>query len=72
MTQLTPPRLNEIRDVLAALVADPAGPEDPAARRALLARCRTALADVLVDRDDLARANAETAEELAQWTGSVQ
>ncbi|MGW6416341.1 hypothetical protein [Streptomyces sp. NPDC055055] len=72
MTQLATARLDEIRDVLAELVANPDGPEAPAELRALLARCRNALTDVLVDRDALAVANAEAGEELALWTGSVQ
>ena len=72
MMQLTDTRLKEIRSLLTELTADPAGPEEPAARRALLARCRASLADVLADRDDLARASEEAAEELALWTGSVR
>lgn len=71
MSQLPPDRLVEIRDLLTELIAAPDGPQEAAARRALLDRCRSALADVLSDRDDLARVHAETAEELALWTGSV-
>ncbi|MEW2068448.1 hypothetical protein [Streptomyces sp. NPDC007346] len=71
MTQLHTARLTEIRDLVTLLAADPAGPEAPADQRALLARCRTALVDVLADRDDLARSAAETAEELTMWTGAL-
>ncbi|WP_327415461.1 hypothetical protein [Streptomyces sp. NBC_01233] len=69
---LAPARLDEIRDVLAELVANPDGPPEPTELRALLDRCRSALADTLVDRDALAVANAEAGEELALWTGSLR
>ncbi|MFC9341421.1 hypothetical protein ACFT0G_25330 [Streptomyces sp. NPDC057020] len=72
MTQLATTRLDEIRDVLAELVANPNGPQEPAELRTLLDRCRTALTDVLVDRDALAVANEQAGEELALWTGSLR
>ncbi|XMN09338.1 hypothetical protein ACK8N7_26510 [Streptomyces griseobrunneus] len=56
MADLTPERLSEIRSL---------GPtSDPIA-------CWAAIQDLLRDRDDLVRASAETAEELATWTGSL-
>lgn len=61
-------RVAEIRDLLARLVA---GPADEAETRELLTECRTALAELLTDRDDLVRANQAAGEELAAWTGAV-
>lgn len=66
--QLTPARVEEIRDLLARLHRPPA---DLAEAGELLDAARLALADLLVDRDDLVRANAEAGEALAAWTGSV-
>ncbi|MFE3378797.1 hypothetical protein [Streptomyces anulatus] len=59
-------RLDEIRALIQQLTCTPG--EDP---QRLLGTCRTALADLLADRADLVRSNAETAEELALWTGSL-
>lgn len=69
---LAPERLTEIRALLAELT--------PAVRRMgtaaadtgeVLTRCRTALEDLLADRDDLVRANGEAGEELARWRGDI-
>jgi hypothetical protein len=68
-TQLPPERLDEIRDVLARLLA--ARPAD-SETRALLADARQALAEVLNERDALVAANAKAGEELALWTGDVR
>jgi hypothetical protein len=65
--QLGQDRLDEIR----ALARQLAGRPDPGQAPRLLAEAHTALTDVLADRDDLARANAETSAELALWTGSL-
>jgi hypothetical protein len=61
-------RVAEIRDLLARLVV---GPADETETRELLAECRTALAELLTDRDDLVRANHEAGEALAAWTGAL-
>ncbi|MER6976026.1 hypothetical protein [Streptomyces carpinensis] len=67
--QLGPDRLKEVRQVLARLGA--VKPPADADLRRLLADCRTALAEVLDEREGLVRANAEAAEELALWTGAL-
>lgn len=46
-------------------------PEDPAEARELLADVRTALVELLADRDDLARAHGEASEALAGWLGHI-
>ncbi|MFF5045617.1 hypothetical protein [[Kitasatospora] papulosa] len=70
--ELEPPRLEEIRDLLAELVArQHRPPTDVTELAALLGRCRHALTDVLNDRDHLAAIFAETAEELTLWTGTL-
>ncbi|MEV8048932.1 hypothetical protein [Streptomyces bacillaris] len=56
MSELTPERLSEIRGLGPA--SDPID-------------CWTAVQDLLRDREQLLRANAEAAEELATWTGSL-
>ncbi|MFJ6561984.1 hypothetical protein ACIQMV_19410 [Streptomyces sp. NPDC091412] len=65
--QLAPARVDEIR----GLVQQLAGRPDPAEAPRLLADARTALADLLTDRDDLVRANATAGEDLARWTGAI-
>lgn len=71
-TNLTHDRLDEIRTLLAELAAhQDTPPVDATAQRTLLGRCHCALTDVLTDRDRLAAAHAETAEELALWTGAL-
>lgn len=65
--QLEEDRLDEIRLLVRQLGDRP----DPAGAPRLLADARTALVDLLTDRTDLVRANGETAEELARWTGSL-
>jgi hypothetical protein len=65
--QLDRTRVEEIRDLLARLVI---GPADDDAARELLTECRTAMTELLNDRDDLVRANTEAGEELARWHGS--
>ena len=63
-------RVQAIRDLgrrLAARLASVG--TDPDTR--LLAECRTAVNDLLADRGALVKANGETAEELARWTGSL-
>ncbi|MBK3630303.1 hypothetical protein JHN59_37020 [Streptomyces sp. MBT49] len=65
--QLPEDRLDEIR----ALVQTLGGRPDPGAVRGLLADARTALADLLADRDDLVRANGEAGAELACWRGDL-
>ncbi|MFZ4160503.1 hypothetical protein ACOZDE_19030 [Streptomyces griseoincarnatus] len=64
--QLGEDRLVEIRDLVQQL----GRPDQDQAPR-LLADARTALLDLLADRDDLVRANDEAAEELALWTGAL-
>lgn len=63
-------RLDEIRDLLAALVARRDTPITDADSD-LLGHCRSALTDVLNDRDSLAASHAELAEELALWNGAL-
>ncbi|MFJ2722713.1 hypothetical protein [Streptomyces sp. NPDC087437] len=65
--QLAPARVDEIR----GLVQQLGGRPDPAEVPQLLADARTALVDLLTDRDDLVLANAEAGEELARWTGEI-
>ncbi|MFC8625644.1 hypothetical protein [Streptomyces anulatus] len=56
MSDLAPERLSEIRSL---------GPtSDPI-------DCWAAIQDLLREREQLVRANSETAEELATWTGSL-
>ncbi|PWI09759.1 hypothetical protein DIZ27_14580 [Streptomyces sp. NWU339] len=62
-------RVDEIRDLLARLVI-PRRPDDPELP-GLLADSRSAIAELLNDRDDLIRANGEAAEELARWNGAL-
>ncbi|MGO4747919.1 hypothetical protein AB4212_04650 [Streptomyces sp. 2MCAF27] len=74
---LSPARVAEIRDLLAELVAASGThgtnpPHSPVEDRQLLGRCRSALADLLSDREALIAANAEAAEELALWNGSLK
>ncbi|MCC9686928.1 hypothetical protein [Streptomyces sp. MNU103] len=64
--QLPHDRVEEIRDLAARLRTRPA---DEGAALDLLALARTALDDLLADRDDLVRANAAAGEELALWRG---
>lgn len=64
--QLPPGRVEEIRELHARLLHP-----DPGEVLALLAECRTALEDLLTDRDDLVAANAETGEQLAAWLGHI-
>lgn len=66
--QLPPGRVEEIRALTARLHRRPA---DETEARELLDAARTALADLLTDRDDLVRANTAAGEALAAWTGSV-
>ncbi|MGV2914613.1 hypothetical protein [Streptomyces alfalfae] len=61
-------RVEAIRDLTSRLTTRPA---DEATARALLAECRTALTDLLADRDALIRANAEAGKELALWLGHI-
>lgn len=71
MTALEPTRLNEIRALAAELGTArrlPAADPDPT----LLHRCETALTDLLGEHDTLAAQFAETAEELATWTGALR
>lgn len=63
---LGPGRVDEIRTLLARLARLPS---DRGEVRQLLAECRTAITDLLVDRDDLIRANHAAGEELARWLG---
>ncbi|MFK0063415.1 hypothetical protein ACIQTN_29820 [Streptomyces werraensis] len=74
--QLPPERVDEIRDLLAELVAQ-ATPRRKATaadveHRERLARCRDAITDLLNDRDALVKAHAEASEELAGWIGGVR
>ncbi|MFE4329688.1 hypothetical protein ACFRQM_09550 [Streptomyces sp. NPDC056831] len=64
---LAPGRLDEIQGLLRQLAGAPAAGD----LAPLLTSCRTALADLLADRDALVKANAAAAEELALWTGSL-
>ena len=65
--QLEAERVDEIRLLVSRLTGRP----DPDEVPQLLADARTALVDLLADRDDLVRANAEAGAELALWTGAV-
>ncbi|WP_406501542.1 hypothetical protein OHA04_27385 [Streptomyces sp. NBC_01590] len=65
---LAPGRLDEIQDLVRQLSAGAPADGDMAP---LLTSCRTALTDLLADRDALVKANAATAEELAAWTGAL-
>jgi hypothetical protein len=65
--QLEEDRLAEIEALVQRLGGRPK-PEDTAR---LLADARTALRDLLDDRADLVRANAEAGAELARWTGAI-
>ncbi|MFE3371215.1 hypothetical protein ACFXOK_16635 [Streptomyces sp. NPDC059173] len=56
MADLTPERLSEIRSL--SPTSDPID-------------CWAAVQDLLHDREQLLKANASTAEELATWTGSL-
>ncbi|MFD8820822.1 hypothetical protein ACFV1C_00385 [Streptomyces sp. NPDC059605] len=73
MPELPPARVEEIRRLVVELTTT--------ARRTdlttqdtsrLLHECRTALTDLLDDRDDLVRANSEAGAELARWTGALK
>ncbi|MGA5202733.1 hypothetical protein [Streptomyces variegatus] len=65
--QLEAERVDEIRLLASRLGGRP----DPDEVPRLLADARSALVDLLADRDDLVRANAEAGEALALWTGAV-
>jgi hypothetical protein len=67
MPDLGPERLTEIRRLRPDL------PRTATERdlRALLARYSAAVRDLLDDREDLVRANAEAAEELVGWNGAL-
>ncbi|MET7412486.1 hypothetical protein [Streptomyces rubiginosohelvolus] len=56
MSDITPERLSEIRSL--APTSDPID-------------CWAAVQDLLRDREQLLKANASAAEELATWTGSL-
>ncbi|MEV0016620.1 hypothetical protein [Streptomyces tendae] len=73
--QLPQERVDEIRGLLAELVAE-ASPRRKATatdveHRQRLTRCRDAITDLLNDRDALVLANAQAGEELARWTGDL-
>jgi hypothetical protein len=53
------------------LVHQLGGRPDPDEMPRLLAEARTALTDLLADRDDLVRAYAEAGEQLAGWLGHI-
>ncbi|WP_328427838.1 hypothetical protein [Streptomyces sp. NBC_00443] len=65
--QLEAGRVDEIRLLASRLGGRP----DPDEVPRLLADARTALVDLLADRDDLVRANAEAGAELSAWTGAI-
>jgi hypothetical protein len=65
--QLETERVDEIRLLASRLGGRP----DPDEAPGLLAETRTALTDLLADRADLVRANAEAGEELARWRGAI-
>jgi hypothetical protein len=71
--QLAPERVDEIRDLLAELVAPPRrkATAADAEHRERLARCRDAITDLLNDRDALVKANSEAGEEIARWRGDL-
>ncbi|MET9819618.1 hypothetical protein [Streptomyces sp. NPDC006355] len=66
--QLGSGRVEEIRDLMVRLAS---GPADETEAAELLAACRTALTELLADRDDLVRANHEAGELLASWNGAL-
>ncbi|WP_405759514.1 hypothetical protein OG234_13515 [Streptomyces sp. NBC_01420] len=68
-SQLSPERMDEVRDVLHRLLTAPAPADLPLHQ--LLVDARRALTDVLTERDALVAANAEAAEELAAWVGAL-
>ncbi|PSK52419.1 hypothetical protein B0E38_04745 [Streptomyces sp. 111WW2] len=71
--QLDPERVDEIRGLVDELAAATRTkrPADDSTAADLLQRCHSALVDVLADRDDLVRANAEAGEDLARWHGAI-
>ncbi|MEU0950489.1 hypothetical protein ABZ379_48900 [Streptomyces canus] len=71
--QLPAERVDEIRDLLAELVAQPRrkATAGDAEHRQTLTRCRDAITDLLNERDALVKANGEAGEELARWRGDL-
>ncbi|MER7835291.1 hypothetical protein ABTY98_05110 [Streptomyces sp. NPDC096040] len=73
--QLPAERVAAIRDLLAELTVEAAprrkATAGDAEHRALAARCRDAVTDLLNDRDALVKANGEAGEELARWRGDL-
>ncbi|MDH6489593.1 hypothetical protein [Streptomyces sp. SAI-127] len=71
--QLPVERVEEIRDLLAELVAAPRrkATAGDAEHRQTLTRCRDAITDLLNDRDALVKANAEAGQEIAGWRGAL-
>lgn len=68
--QLDPERVDEIRALLQQLtLRKPTGDRDV---DELLTGCRTAVDDLLRDRDALVQANGEAGEALALWQGAVR
>ncbi|MFJ2882394.1 MULTISPECIES: hypothetical protein [unclassified Streptomyces] len=73
MPELPPDRVQEIQHLVADLTtATRRSDLTPQKTTRLLNECRTALAELLTDRDDLVRANGEAGEELARWTGALK
>jgi hypothetical protein len=75
-SDLTPERLAQIRTLrfTTGLNAACGHFDTPVERElyTLAATCWNALQELLRDHDRLTRANAETAEELAGWTGALR
>ncbi|WP_440581049.1 hypothetical protein [Streptomyces sp. PT19] len=64
--QLKTERVDEIWLLVSRLTSRP----DPDEVPQLLADARTALVDLLANRDDLVRVNAEAGAEVTRWTGA--
>lgn len=72
MTELHPQRVEEIHHLVAELTTTRRTDLTAQDTNRLLRECRTALTELLDDRDALVRANAEASEELACWTGALR
>ncbi|MET8747232.1 hypothetical protein [Streptomyces sp. NPDC004728] len=73
MTELNASRVAEIHRLVVELTTT-ANRTEPTAQdtNRLLRECKTALAELLEDRDALVHANTEAGEELACWTGALR
>lgn len=73
MTELPPSRVEEIHRLVVELTTTAKRTElTELDTDRLLRECRTALTELLDDRDALVRANTEAGEELACWAGALR